>query len=54
MEDPGSLAGIEISPKPALGPLANILTSLAIFIAFIAKASKAPCANTIASRPVSA
>ena len=46
---PGSLSGIYNSPIPLLGPLDNILTSLAIFIKLTATVFKAPWASTIAS-----
>ena len=54
MELPGSFSGIDISPKPQRGPLANQRTSFAIFIKFAASAFKAPCAKTISSLDVNA
>ena len=52
MEEPGSLAGKLISPRPHLGPEASQRISLAIFIRFAAKAFKAPLRKTTASLDV--
>ncbi len=49
MEDPGSLAGMLISPIPLLGPEANILMSLAILFKETANCLRAPWLSTIAS-----
>ena len=54
IELPGSFSGIEISPRPHLGPLASQRTSFAIFIRSAASAFNAPCANVISSFAVSA
>ena len=54
MEEPGSLAGMRISPRPSRGPEANQRTSLAIFIISAARAFSAPWANTSSSRLVRA
>ena len=54
MDDPGSFAGIVISPRPQRGPEASQRTSLASFIRSAANAFTAPWANTISSRLVSA
>ena len=51
---PGSFAGILISLKPQRGPAASQRTSFAVFMRFDASAFIAPCANTSASRLVSA
>ena len=49
IDEPGSLSGITISPKPARGPLAYRRTSLAIFIAMPPSVRSAALALTIAS-----
>ena len=49
IDEPGSLSGIVISPKPARGPLAYRRTSLAIFIAMPPSVRSAALALTIAS-----
>ena len=54
MEEPGSLAGMLISPRPTRGPDASHRTSLAIFIMSQASALTAPWATTISSLEVSA
>ena len=54
MDEPGSLAGIVISPRPQRGPEASKRTSLAIFIRSEARALMAPWVNTSSSRLVSA
>jgi len=46
MEDPGSLAGNDISPKPERGPDAKNLISLAILKSETATVLMAPCAAT--------
>ena len=52
--EPGSFSGIEISPKPQRGPLANQRISLAILFKLTASVFKAPEANTAASRAAKA
>ena len=54
IDDPGSFSGIEISASPALGPEANHLISLAIFIKSAAKAFNVPCNCTTSSCEVNA
>ena len=54
MEEPGSLAGMVISPRPRRGPEASQRTSLAIFIRSQARAFSAPWANTSSSFDVKA
>ena len=54
MDEPGSLAGMAISPSPVRGPEASQRTSFAIFIMSHASALTAPCANTSSSLDVSA
>ena len=49
MDEPGSLAGIIISPIPHLGPEASILISFPIFIRLTARVFNAPWASTMAS-----
>ena len=49
MEDPGSFAGIIISPIPLLGPDANKRISLAILFKETANCFNAPWLSTIAS-----
>ena len=51
MEDPGSLAGIKISPIPERGPLASHLTSLAILNKDPATVFRAPDNSTMQSCP---
>ena len=45
IELPGSFSGINISPRPHLGPLESHLISLAIFIRSVASEDKPPCTN---------
>ena len=49
IDEPGSLAGIDISPIPLLGPEDNILISFAIFIKDTAQPFNAAEALTVAS-----
>ena len=42
IEEPGSLAGIAISPMPQRGPLASQRTSFAIFMKAAARVLRAP------------
>ena len=54
IEEPGSLAGIVISPRPRRGPEASQRTSFAIFIISQAVALIAPWAKTSSSFDVRA
>ena len=54
MDEPGSFAGIEISPIPDLGPLANQRISLAILNKDTATTFNAPDNSTIQSCPPNA
>ena len=54
MEEPGSLAGIVNSPRPALGPPARRRISSANFMQSPPSASRAPWVKTMSSRPVKA
>ena len=54
IELPGSFSGMNISPRPSLGPEASHLTSLAIFIMLAASPFIAPWQVTSASFEVSA
>jgi len=54
IEEPGSFAGILISPIPLLGPLDSILMSFAILFKETANCFNAPCDSTIASCAASA
>ena len=49
IDEPGSLSGIVISPRPARGPLACQRTSFAIFISAPASVRNAALTLTIAS-----
>jgi len=49
IEEPGSFAGMMISPRPQRGPLARKRMSLAIFMRLPAMVFRAPCVITIAS-----
>ena len=49
IEEPGSLAGSDNSPKPHRGPEPNHRTSFAIFIKETARVLRAPEAATTAS-----
>ena len=51
MEEPGSLAGIRISPMPQRGPLASQRTSLAILLSAPAAVLSAPETATSPSLP---
>ena len=54
IEDPGSLAGREISPRPHLGPDPKNLISLAIFISDTASVFRVPLSYTRESLVASA
>mmetsp|Transcript_564 Transcript_564/g.1512 ORF Transcript_564/g.1512 Transcript_564/m.1512 type:complete len:273 (-) Transcript_564:293-1111(-) len=54
MDEPGSLAGSEISPRPLRGPEASIRTSLPTFMRLTASCRSAPDVSTRASWAASA
>ncbi|GBE57033.1 hypothetical protein BMS3Bbin16_01248 [archaeon BMS3Bbin16] len=49
IDEPGSFAGIVISPSPAVGPLAIHRISFAIFVRLTATVFKTPLSSTIVS-----